>query len=82
MHASLGDDLVAPALEGLSGAVGSTGGFPFGVQAGLEVGQAVDALTQVIFQSGEAAFEVSQKLGSVDHFFVFPEIFWFTLLFL
>ncbi len=45
MHASLGDDLVAPALNGFSGAVGIAGGLPFGVQAGLEVRQGVDAFT-------------------------------------
>ena len=73
MHAGLGDDLVAPALEGFGRAVGVPGGLPFGGQAGLELGQGVDALAQVGFKPGEAALQVSQKLGGVDHVADIPE---------
>lgn len=67
MHAGLRDELIDPALEGFGTAIGITRVLPFGLKGGLEIGQLIDALAQIVFQPLELADEITEKLSGVDH---------------
>ena len=66
-HSRLGDHLIAPRSKGSGRAPGPLGGFVLSLEPPSDGGVRLGSLPQIVFQAGDQALQVGQKLFAVDH---------------